>query len=129
MSNDTIFVAWISSDYFESLLYSLRLCCEEKTTWSNRINFRLPFLGGFENPRRGRQAKNFTTNVPKISLDPKGCSWLNLYWFKLEVNICAPVCCQLFYVVSQVCKKLSSLISVFAAYSIRLIIYFLCFQW
>ena len=24
----------------------------------------------FENPRRGRQARNFTTNVPKI-LDPK----------------------------------------------------------
>ena len=27
----------------------------------------------FENPRRGRQAKNFTTNVPKI-LDPKSSS-------------------------------------------------------
>ena len=28
---------------------------------------------GFENPRRGRQARNSTTNVPKI-LDLKSCS-------------------------------------------------------
>ena len=44
----------------------------------------------FENPRRGRQARNFTTNVPKI-LDPKSsseqifsenCRWVPLKEFK-----------------------------------------------
>ena len=30
-------------------------------------------FGGFENPRRGRQARNLTTNVPKI-LDLKSSS-------------------------------------------------------
>ena len=62
-----------------------------------------------------------SVQIQKLSLGA-----LDLYWFKLEVNICAPVCCQLFDVVSQFCKKLTSLISVFAAYSIRLIISYFC---
>ena len=40
--------------------------------------------GGFENPRRGRQARNFTTNVPKIlhlkspseQIFSKNCRWM-----------------------------------------------------
>ena len=35
-----VWLAWISSDYFESLLLPQ---WEEKTTWSNRMNFRLVF--------------------------------------------------------------------------------------
>ena len=42
----------------------------------------------FENPRRGRQARNFTTNVPKI-LDLKSSSeqifFENLRWVPLTV--------------------------------------------
>ena len=46
---------------------------------------------GFENPRRGRQARNLTTNVPKIlDLKPsseqifsKNCRWVPLT-FELE---------------------------------------------
>ena len=45
----------------------------------------------FENPRRGRQAKNFTTNVPKIldlkssseQIFPENCRWVplkNVLW-------------------------------------------------
>ena len=33
----------------------------------------------FENPRRGRQARNFTTNVPKI-LDLKSSSEQIFFW-------------------------------------------------
>ena len=48
----------------------------------------------FENPRRGRQARNFTTNVPKI-LDLKSsseqifsenCRWVPLYLVDLFIN-------------------------------------------
>ena len=43
-------------------------------------------FGGFENPRRGRQPRNFTTNVPKIldlkssseQIFSKNCRWLPL---------------------------------------------------
>ena len=43
-------------------------------------------LGGFENPRRGRQARNLTTNVPKIQelkssseqIFSKNCRWVPL---------------------------------------------------
>ena len=42
----------------------------------------------FENPRRGRQAKNFTTNAPKI-LDVKSSSEQifseNLRWVPLRI--------------------------------------------
>ena len=37
----------------------------------------------FENPRIGRQARNFTTNVPKI-LDLKSSS--NQYFLKIDVG-------------------------------------------
>ena len=51
----------------------------------------------FENPRRGRQARNFTTNVPKI-LDRKlsseqifseNCRWVPLYCLNSELHIIA----------------------------------------
>ena len=43
-------------------------------------------FGGFENPRRGRQARNLTTNVPKIldlkssseQVVSKNCRWVPL---------------------------------------------------
>ena len=43
-------------------------------------------LGGFENPRRGRQARNLTTNVPKIlhlkssseQIFSNNCRWVPL---------------------------------------------------
>ena len=43
-------------------------------------------FGGFENPRRGRQARNLTTNVPKIldlkssseQIFSKNCRWMPL---------------------------------------------------
>ena len=43
-------------------------------------------LGGFENPRRGWQARNLTTNVPKIlylkssseQIFSKSCRWVPL---------------------------------------------------
>ena len=43
-------------------------------------------IGGFENPRIGRQARNFTTNVPKIrdlkwsseQTFSKNCRWVPL---------------------------------------------------
>ena len=43
-------------------------------------------LGGLENPRRGRQARNLTTNVPKIldlkssseQIFSKNCRWVPL---------------------------------------------------
>ena len=41
----------------------------------------------FENPRRGRQARNFTTNVPKI-LDPKSSSE---QIFSRKLSLGAPV--------------------------------------
>ena len=41
----------------------------------------------FENPRRGRQARNFTTNVPKI-LDLKSCSE---QIFSRKLSLGAPV--------------------------------------
>ena len=43
----------------------------------------------FENPRRGRQARNFTTNVPKI-LDIKSSSE-QIFFRKLSLG--APVIC------------------------------------
>ena len=43
----------------------------------------------FENPRRGMQARNFTTNVPKI-LDLKSSSE-QIFFRKLSLG--APVCC------------------------------------
>ena len=33
---------------------------------SVELGFRIPFILKFENPRRGRKARNFATNVPKI---------------------------------------------------------------
>ena len=41
----------------------------------------------FENPRRGRQARNFTTNVPKI-LDLKFVVWVVLLISRAEWEIC-----------------------------------------
>ena len=49
----------------------------------------------FENPRRGRQARNFTTNVPK-KLDLKSssaqmfsenCRWVPLFTLVIEVSL------------------------------------------
>ena len=49
----------------------------------------------FENPRRGRQARNFTTNVPKI-LDRKSsseqifsgnCRWVPLKYISQPLNV------------------------------------------
>ena len=44
----------------------------------------------FENPRRGRQARNFTTNAPKI-LDLKSSS---KQIFSRKLSLGAPVVCQ-----------------------------------
>ena len=44
----------------------------------------------FENPRRGRQARNFTTNVPKI-LDLKSSSE---QIFSRKLSLGAPVWCR-----------------------------------
>ena len=45
-------------------------------------------LGGFENPRRGGQARNLTTNVPKILGDLKSSSeqifYKNCRWVPLN---------------------------------------------
>ena len=51
-------------------------------------------FGGLENPRRGRQARNLTTNVPKIldlkssseQIFSKNCRWVPLV-FQLIVAI------------------------------------------
>ena len=53
-------------------------------------------FGGFENPRRGRQARNLTTNVPKIldlkssseQIFSKNCRWVPLMvdMFSEEIN-------------------------------------------
>ena len=48
----------------------------------------------FENPRRGRQARNFTTNVPKIAdrkssseqIFSENCRWVPLSYFVLPQN-------------------------------------------
>ena len=50
----------------------------------------------FENPRRGRQARNFTTNVPKIvdlkssseQIFSENCRWVPLYHIKLDIWTC-----------------------------------------
>ena len=42
------------------------------------VNYTIFFGGGVENPRRGRQARNLTTNVPKI-LDLKSSSEQIIY--------------------------------------------------
>ena len=48
----------------------------------------------FENPRRGRQARNFTTNVPKM-LDLKSSSEQifaeNCHWLPLQGGRCGEV--------------------------------------
>ena len=48
-------------------------------------------LGGFENPRRGRQARNLTTNVPKIldlktseQIFSKNCRWVPLIFLVVQ---------------------------------------------
>ena len=48
-------------------------------------------LGGFENPRRGRQARNLTTNVPKIlhlktseKIFSKNCRWVPLIFLVVQ---------------------------------------------
>ena len=49
-------------------------------------------LGGFENPRRGRQERNLTTNVPKIldlkssseQIFSKNCRWVPLIFSRDE---------------------------------------------
>ena len=51
----------------------------------------------FENPRRGRQARNFTTNVPKIAdrkssseqMFSENCRWVPLMWmgFSDEIEV------------------------------------------
>ena len=48
-------------------------------------------LGGFENPRRGRQARNLTTNVPKIldlktseQIFSKNCRWVPLNFLVVQ---------------------------------------------
>ena len=43
-------------------------------------------LGGFENPRRGRQARNVTTNVSKI-LDLKSSARRDIFQ---KLSLCAP---------------------------------------
>ena len=42
----------------------------------------------FENPRRGRQARNFTTNVPKIRdlKSSENCRWVPLKQREIELN-------------------------------------------
>ena len=49
----------------------------------------------FENPRRGRQARNFTTNIPKI-LDLKSSSeqifFKNCRWVTLIMGRTVPLC-------------------------------------
>ena len=54
----------------------------------------------FENPRRGRQARNFTTNVPKI-LDLKSSSE---QIFSRKLSLGAPVLC---YVVMRCLQHVS----------------------
>ena len=54
------------------------------------INFTIFYM--FENPRRGRQVRNFTTNVPKI-LDLKSSSE-QIFFRKLSLG--APVSVQSF---------------------------------
>ena len=46
----------------------------------------------FENPRRGMQARNFTTNVPKI-LDLKSSSE-QIFFRKLSLGAPDPYCCN-----------------------------------
>ena len=52
-------------------------------------------LGGFENPRRGGQARNLTTNVPKIldlkssfeQIFSKNCRWVPLFFLPRALNV------------------------------------------
>jgi len=55
----------------------------------------------FENPRRGRQARNFTTNAPKI-LDLKSSSE---QIFSRKLPLGAPVFFVFFYSWCDVCKR------------------------
>ena len=52
-------------------------------------------FGGFENPRRGRQARNLTTTVPKI-LDLKSSSeqifCKNCRWVSLRIETTIKLC-------------------------------------
>ena len=52
-------------------------------------------FGGFENPRRGRQARNLTTNIPKI-LGLKSSSEQtfskNCRWVRLLIGRTVPLC-------------------------------------
>ena len=51
-------------------------------------------FGGLENPRRGRQARNLTTNVPKIldlkssseQIFSKNCRWVPLTSFMFSLT-------------------------------------------
>ena len=53
-------------------------------------------LGGFENPRRGGQARNLTTNVPKIlylkssseQIFSKSCRWVPLTYGTKLPTVC-----------------------------------------
>ena len=52
-------------------------------------------LGGFENPRRGRQARNLTTNVLKSlelkssseQIISKNCRWVPCEWSNMSLLI------------------------------------------
>ena len=52
-------------------------------------------FGGFENPRRGGQARNLTTNVPKIldlkssseQIFSKNCRWVPLLYFSYILSL------------------------------------------
>ena len=53
------------------------------------------FGGGFENPRGGRQARNLTTNIPKIldlkssseQIFSKTCRWVPLRWLRTLLEV------------------------------------------
>ena len=58
-------------------------------------------LGGFENPRRGRQARNLTTNVPKIldlktseQIFSKNCRWVPLIFLVVQSSSSAAPPCK-----------------------------------
>ena len=69
----------------------------------------------FENPRRGRQARNFTTNVPKI-LDLKSSSE-QIFFRKLSLG--APV--YFFVMILDVTFLLSVGFLLFSTYKLKLI--------
>ena len=68
----------------------------------------------FENPKRGRQARNFTTNVPKI-LDLKSSSENRYFW---KIDIGCPWSPAL-YAWKMFCHFWTDLVSVWMARGIR----------